>query len=147
MKLENRVAVTQGNYMKLQHVEVIVAIADAGSLRGAAIILGKSQPTLTAILRQVEDDLSGAVFQRSSRGVIATRLGERMLNRCRSLSSEITRLNDEVAQLRGEKTGELHVCVSPIAAITIIPQALKAFRKTHLGVRVHIFQAGCFQTL
>lgn len=38
MKLENRVAVTQGNYMKLQHVEVIVAIADAGSLRGAAII-------------------------------------------------------------------------------------------------------------
>lgn len=124
--------------MKLQHVEVIVAIADAGSLRGAAEKLGKSQPALTKIVRQVEEDLGGAVFQRSSRGVFVTPLGERILSRCRSINSEITRLNDEVDQLRGDQTGELHVCLSPLAAIKIIPRALETFHKSHPGVRVHL---------
>lgn len=124
--------------MKLQHVEVLVAIADAGSMRGAAELLGKSQPALTKIVRQVEEDLGGAVFQRSSRGVFMTPLGERVLSRCRSINSEIIRLNDEMAQLRGDQTGELHVCLSPLAAIKIIPRALEAFHKTHPGVRVHL---------
>lgn len=124
--------------MKLQHVEVLVAIADAGSMRGAAEMLGKSQPALTKIVRQVEEGLGGAVFQRSSRGVFMTPLGERVLSRCRSINSEIIRLNDEMAQLRGDQTGELHVCLSPLAAIKIIPRALEAFHQTHPGVRVHL---------
>lgn len=124
--------------MKLQHVEVLIAIADAGSLRGAAERLGKSQPALTKILRQVEENLGEAVFHRSSGGVSLTGLGKRILSRCRSLHSEINRLNDEVRQLRGEHTGELHVCVSPLAAIKIIPRALEVFHKTYPNVRVHL---------
>lgn len=124
--------------MKAQHVETIVAIADAGSLRGAADKLGKTQPALTKVLRQVEEDLGGAIFQRSSQGVLITELGERILSRCRSIASEIGRLNDEVAQLRGEQTGDLHVGLSPLAAIKIIPRALEMFTGTYPGIRVHL---------
>lgn len=124
--------------MKVQHVETIVAIADAGSLRGAADRLGKTQPALTKVLRQVEEDLGGAIFQRSSQGVLVTELGEKVLSRCRIIASEIGRLNDEVAQLRGEQTGDLHVGLSPLAAIKIIPRALEMFTRSHPGIRVHL---------
>ncbi|WP_370207561.1 LysR family transcriptional regulator [Pararhodobacter marinus] len=38
--------------MKVQHIQVLVAIAEHGSLRAAAKALGKSQPGLTQALRQ-----------------------------------------------------------------------------------------------
>ena len=43
--------------MKASHVEIIVAIADAGSQRAAAGRVGKTQPALTKALRQAEGEL------------------------------------------------------------------------------------------
>lgn len=122
--------------MKVQHIQTLVAIADAGSLRRAAELLGKSQPALTKSLRQAEDDLGVSLFQRSSRGVILTEMGERVLTRARTISSEIARLDDEVAQLRGEQVGSVHVCLSPLAAAHIMPQALALFRVKHPNIEV-----------
>jgi LysR family transcriptional regulator of abg operon len=124
--------------VKVQHIQTLVAIADAGSIRGAAETLGKSQPALTKALRQVEDDLGVSLFQRSSRGVLLTELGERVLARARTISNEVARLDDEVAQLRGEQVGAVHVCLSPVAAFKIMPQALTQFRKTHPNIEVRL---------
>lgn len=124
--------------MKVQHIQTLVAIADAGSLRAAAEKLGKSQPALTKSLRQAEDDLGVPIFQRSSRGVVLTELGERVLARARTITSEITRLDDEIAQLRGEQVGAIHVCVSPLAAVKIVPHALSRFNKEHPAIEVHL---------
>ena len=124
--------------MKVQHIQTLVAIADAGSLRGAAEVLGKSQPALTKSLRQAEEDLGVSLFQRSSRGVVLTEVGERVLSRARTITSEISRLDDEVAQLRGEQTGAVHVCLSPLAAIKIMPRALSRFHKSHPNMEVRL---------
>ena len=124
--------------MKVQHIQTLVAIADAGSLRGAAEALGKSQPAITKALRQAEDDLGVALFQRSSRGVVVTELGERVLSRARTIAGEIDRLDDEVAQLRGEQVGSIHACLSPFAAVQIMPQALARFRKQRPNIEVHL---------
>lgn len=124
--------------MKVQHIQTLVAIANAGSLRGAAEALGKSQPALTKSLRQAEDDLGVPIFQRSSRGVVPTELGERVLTRARAISSEIDRLDDDVAQLRGEQVGSIHVCVSPLAAVKIMPQALARFHAKFPKIEIHL---------
>ena len=124
--------------MKAQHIQTLVAIADAGSLRAAAAKLGKSQPALTKSLRQAEDDLGVPIFRRSSLGVVLTPLGERVLARARTITSEIARLDDEVAQLRGEQVGALNVCVSPLAAVKIVPQALARFHQDHPKIEVHL---------
>lgn len=124
--------------MKVQHIQTLVAIANAGSLRGAAEALGKSQPALTKSLRQAEDDLGVPIFQRSSRGVVPTELGERVLTRARAIASEIDRLDDDVAQLRGEQVGSIHVCVSPFAAVKIMPQALARFHAKFPKIEIHL---------
>lgn len=124
--------------MKVQHIQVLVAIAEHGSLRAAAAALGKSQPALTQALRQAEDELGVAIFARTSRGVELTEIGERILIRARTISSEIERLDEEVAQLRGEQIGAVHVCLSPLAAMRIMPRALTLFRKTHPNIEVRL---------
>lgn len=124
--------------MKVQHIQTLVAIAEHGSLRAAATALGKSQPALTQALRQAEDELGVAIFARTSRGVELTEIGERILLRARTITSEINRLGEEVEQLRGEQTGAVHVCVSPLAAMRIMPRALTLFRKSHPKIDVRL---------
>ena len=124
--------------MKPQHIQVIVAIAEHGSLRAAAKHLDKSQPALTQSLRQAESELGVPLFVRTSRGVELTELGERVLVRARTISSEIARLDEEVAQLRGEQIGAVSVCLSPLAATQIMPRALTLFRKTHPKIEVRL---------
>lgn len=124
--------------MKVQHIQILVAIADHGSLRAAAAALGKSQPALTQALQQAEEELGIAIFNRTSRGVEVTEIGERILTRARTIASEIGRLDEEVAQLRGEQVGAVHVCVSPLAAVRIMPRALTFFRKSFPNIDVRL---------
>jgi len=124
--------------MKPRHIQVLVAIAEHGSLRAAAKHLGKSQPALTQSLRQAENDLGVSVFSRTSRGVALTEIGERVLVRARTIASEIARLDEEVAQLRGEQVGAVNVGVSPLAAMRIMPRALTLFRKSHPNIEVRL---------
>lgn len=124
--------------MKPQHIQVLVAIAEHGSLRAAAKYLGKSQPALTQSLKQAEQELGIALFLRTSRGVELTEIGERVLVRARSITSEIARLEDEVAQLRGEQVGAVNVCLSPLAAVRIMPPALSLFRQSHPEIEVRL---------
>jgi len=124
--------------MKPQHIQILVAIAEHGSLRAAAKFLNKSQPALTQSLRQAESELGVSVFLRTSRGVELTDVGERVLVRARTITSEIARLDEEVAQLRGEQVGAVNVCLSPLAAMRIMPRALTLFRKTHPKIEVRL---------
>lgn len=124
--------------MKPGHVETIVAIADAGSLRAAAAVMGKTQPALTKALKQAEDDLGARIFTRAARGVEPTEVGRTVIARARVIQTEFRKLDEEVRQIRGDTSGLLNVRVSPLAALSIVPRALDRFRRRYPGVHVQI---------
>lgn len=124
--------------MKVQHIQTLVAIAEAGSIRRAAASLGKSQPALTKSLRQAEDALGISLFRRTSLGVVPTALCESVLMRARSIDNELKRLDSEIEQLRGGEKGSVAVCVSPLAAVQIVPRALMQFRRKYASIDVHV---------
>jgi LysR family transcriptional regulator, regulator of abg operon len=124
--------------MQMQHILLLVALSEAGSLRSAAASLGRSQPGLTKNLRQIEDELGVRLFQRTSRGVIPTEIGQLVLARTRTIATDIRRLQEEVEQIKGGQHGTVAVCVSPIAATQIIPAALLIFRQRFPEVDVQI---------
>ena len=124
--------------MRLQYAPVLVAIADAGSIRRAAENLNKSQPAVTKTLRQAESDLGFSIFHRVASGVEPTELGQKVLDRARMITSEHQRLIDEVLQLHGGETGTISICVSPLAAVEVLPAALELFRRKYPMVDVNI---------
>ena len=124
--------------MQMQHILSLVALSEAGSIRSAAARLGRSQPGLTKNLRQIEDELGAKLFQRTSRGVIPTKIGQLVLARTRTIATDIRRLQEEVEQAKGGQHGTVAVCVSPLAATQIIPAALLSFRRRFPEVDVQI---------
>lgn len=124
--------------MQIQHIRAVVAIADSGSIRAAARRLGKTQPALTKTVRQLEDQLKAPVFRRTSQGVVLTDIGKAVLARARSIAAELQRLDEEVAQLRGNHSGTVSIHVSPVGAVLILPRAMQHFRRVMPDVEIRI---------
>ena len=71
--------------MTLQQLRYVIAIAETGSFNKAAEKLYISQPSLTAAIRDLEDEMNILIFNRTSRGVTLTNEGEEFVAYAREL--------------------------------------------------------------
>lgn len=124
--------------IKLQHIEMLLAIERAGSIRAASKVLDRTQPAVTKALRQAEAELGTAIFKRAPSGVAVTDEGKHVLRRAHVIHAELRKMEEEVAQRRGLGTGTISVTVSPLAATRVIAAAIKMFRRRFPGVHVQI---------
>lgn len=124
--------------MRLRHIEVLVAVAETGSIRAAARKVGLTQPALSKAIRQMEGELNVQMLTRTPRGVVLTDYGRAVLVRARSIDSELRRMDEEVAQMRGQMRGSVSIGVAPLPSLMILPQVLPRFCAQHPEVEVRI---------
>jgi LysR family transcriptional regulator, regulator of abg operon len=132
--------------VKLSHFRNAAAIAEHGSLRAAARHLGIAQPTLTRGLSELEREIGATLFERRSKGMIATPLGEAFVRRATAILNDVRRAQEEVEQLRGNAVGELTVGLSIAAHLWLLPKVLEPFRRRFAKVHLHIVE-GFYPTL
>lgn len=77
-----------------RHVQVLVAIADAGSMHKAAQQLGIAQPAVSRLLAEIERALGTRVFERGAAGSTLTRRGEVLLAQARAALGGLDRMDD-----------------------------------------------------
>jgi DNA-binding transcriptional LysR family regulator len=85
----------------LRHLRVLVAIVDTGGFTGAAAELGVTQPSVSRTLAVLEGALGVRLLRRSSREVLLTAAGERVLGRARRVLAEVDDLAREARGGRG----------------------------------------------
>jgi DNA-binding transcriptional LysR family regulator len=81
--------------VELRHLRCLVAIADTGGFTGAATELGVTQPSVSRALAALEDALGVRLLRRTSREVVLTAAGERVLARARRVLTEVEDLARE----------------------------------------------------
>ena len=124
--------------MRLRHIEVLVAVAETGSIRAAARKVGLTQPALSKAIRQMEGDFQVQLLTRTPRGVVLTDCGRAVLVRARSIDAELRRMDEEVAQLRGSMRGSVSIGVAPLPSLMMLPHVLPQFCARHPEVEVRI---------
>jgi DNA-binding transcriptional LysR family regulator len=89
--------------INFHHLRYAVAAADHGSIRQAAEALRMKQSSLSRSIRQLEDTLGVALFERTSGGVRATAAGRHFLRMARSLLEQMDTI---VAATKANRSGE-----------------------------------------
>ncbi|MFT2014955.1 LysR family transcriptional regulator [Streptomyces sp. 796.1] len=91
--------------LDVRHLRALCAIADAGSVRKAALQLGMTQPSLTTQLRRIEKAIGGLLFTREQSGSHPTPLGRSVLARARPIVADMNALisaaKDAAAHING----------------------------------------------
>lgn len=126
--------------MKVSQLELLVVLADTGSLRRAASRLNLSQPALTRSLRLLEASFGATLVIRSPRGVRLTPAGERLAARARAIGHELRRAREEIAALGGDAGGSVSIGVSSAAMMQVMPAAAALFRARRPAVGLRLVE-------
>jgi DNA-binding transcriptional LysR family regulator len=124
--------------VRLEQLDAFVEIHRRGSVSQAAEALFVTQPTLTARLKGLEQELDAVLFIRSGRGMRLSEAGRAYLPYAeRTLDAERAgrRLLAELA--RGE-SGHLALGAAPAVSTYVLPKALKTFAVGHPRVAVSV---------
>jgi len=128
--------------MELTPLRYLIAIAEAGHMTRAAEALGVSQPTLSAAVRKLEDELGVALFDRTGRGVELTEVGRVFVGHAQGALREVESGKRAVRALAGLETGTIRVGGGATAMGYLLPPAVRAVLGEHPGLRFYVREAG-----
>jgi DNA-binding transcriptional LysR family regulator len=111
--------------------QVFRVVARLGSVTRAAEELSISQPAVSAHIRSVETALGVALFERVSRRMVLTEVGQAVRERADRVISLYEELPDVVDEARRRVAGELIVAASSTPGTYRLPALLKKFERRY----------------
>ncbi|HLS87321.1 MAG TPA: LysR substrate-binding domain-containing protein [Burkholderiales bacterium] len=124
----------------MNQIRHFLAVMEAGSLRAAARSVGVSQPAITKSIRQLEAQLGVQLVQRSARGAVATPAGKAFLARARIVQAELRKAVEDLGPFQGGASGSVAFGISGQAAMLIVPEAMRQFRRRYPDAQVRILE-------
>jgi len=115
--------------MKLDGIASFVAVADEGSISGAARILRLSKSVVSARLAELERSLGATLLHRTTRRMSVTEDGAAFLERAKRILREVSEAATDLAERRGTLSGPMRIS----APVT--------FGRLHLGPALYTFLA------
>lgn len=128
--------------LRLRHLELLVQLAEAGTVRAAADRLSLSQPAVSKMLVETEDAFGARLFDRSRQGVQANAFGAAAIRHARIVLGELSRASDELDAMRTGasallRLGTLSVTAAVPAALVELQARLPAAAVQIREGRVH----------
>ena len=90
--------------MTLQQLKYAIAVADTGNITEASRRVFISQPSLTAAIRELEEEMGITIFSRSNKGVTVTNEGDEFLSYARQVLEQAALLEDRFKSNSGGNT-------------------------------------------
>lgn len=124
--------------MTLQQLKYIVAIDKFRNFAKAADACEISQPTLSAMLAKLEEELDVRIFERNNKNVKPTVVGEKLLAQAKKVLMEAGRIEEIAADEKNSITGKLTLSIGTTIAPYILPQFIKKYTEAYPGVELVI---------
>lgn len=124
--------------LKTRHLLLLIAIGEEGNIHRAAETLNMSQPAASKLLKDLEDVLGLALFERLPRGMRPTWYGESMIRHARIALASLTQAGTELEALKSGRFGEVSIGAITGPAVTLLPQAVAIVARDHPDLRVQL---------
>jgi DNA-binding transcriptional LysR family regulator len=113
-------------------------VARRGSFSRAAEALALTQPAVSQQVAALEREVGAPLLDRRPGGLALTGTGELLLAHADALSARLTAVDEQLGELRAERTARLRVGAFPSALATIVPDAIAQRRAAEPDV---VFEA------
>lgn len=124
--------------MNLQQLKYIMAIDRFRNFAKAADACNISQPTLSAMLMKLEEELDVRIFERSNKMVTITAVGEKILRQAQTVVMETDRITEIVREEKGALSDAFSLSVGPTIAPYLLPKFIKYYRENYPSVTLSI---------
>ncbi len=122
--------------MNLAQLAFVDAVASERSFTAAAEKCHVTQPTLSNGIRKLEDELGGRLFDRTTRSVRLTDLGQHLLPYIREVLNAQRMLLGETSRFLRPARRLIRVGTSPLMNTALLGLMLEPFRRAHAEVEI-----------
>src|SRR5689334_14501942 len=129
---------TESMQSEMRHLQLIRAIAEAGSLTQAGLALHLTQSALSHQLRDIESRLGVQLFTRAGRRLILTAAGHALLETANDVIAQIERTEDAIRQQAKGEQGLLRITTECYTCYHWLPTVLRHYQRAHPRVEVRI---------
>ncbi len=120
----------------IRQLQYFVAVAETGTVSGAAKTLSISQSAATEALKDLEADLGVSLFKRHSRGLHITHKGHQFLRHATGLLSDVANARRAFEDEGVDDTGTLQLGVTSLVAGYVMSDILARYRRAYPKIEV-----------
>lgn len=125
---------------KFRHMQLLVTLAEVGSMRRAAQAVNMTQPAISQLVQELEKLLETELFFRHARGVEPTDAAKELLPIAHRILGALEDGAESMANRLHQQGGVVRVSASPAAIGAIIRGKLDSFATRYPEIQVHIEQ-------
>ena len=126
--------------MTLQQLKYIVALDNYRNFVAAADSCFVTQPTMTMQVKKLEEEIGVTIFDRHSKPLAPTYLGEQIITKSRQILREVSQLKEFVIDETESLTGEFTLGIIPTLAPYLLPRFLPAFIEANPKTQLKIIE-------
>ncbi len=120
------------------HKEMIYAIYEEQSFSKAAKRLFVSQPSLSVLVKKLEDQIGMPLFDRSCKPIRLTELGEKYIQAASDIRNIEVQFSDYIGTINDLESGQLKIGANQLLSSYVIPKYISRYLKLHPGVRISL---------
>ena len=133
--------------MEFPQLEAFLEAASRGSFRRAAYALYLSQPSVSARIQTLEDEVGVALFHRTARGVRLTEMGQVFLPFAQRSMETLRRGREVLESVRQASAGILNMATARVIGTYVLPETLQKFQHLYPDTNLHIKVGGSLDVL
>ncbi len=123
---------------RLRQIQMLVAVARAGSMQQAARDLSVSQPAITKAVSEIEAELGVILFERHARGIRLTRPGKTLLTPLERILDATEVFADAVVAQRNSGSSVLRVASIAAGISGLLAACAPAFCQAHPDIVLRV---------
>lgn len=128
--------------MEIRNLEYFLEVVRTKSFTKAAQNLFITQPTISRMIKNLEDELEVVLFERLGKGVELTDAGRTILYQAKNIVSSVHSLSDELADVMQLKKGQIKIGLPPMIGANFFPQVIGQFNKSYPNIKVQLWESG-----
>ncbi len=131
--------------MDILHLTYFIEVARRKSFTKASQLLHVSQPSISKVIKTLENELGVTLFERLGREIELTDIGHAVFKRAQSVVSEFHDLSNEIHDVVSIKHGEITIGLPPMVGSRFFPSIIGKFKKTYPQVMLKLIEVGSKQ--
>lgn len=119
-------------------VQAFLAVAETGSLSGAARLLGRSQPTLGRQVKALETQLGAELFHRQPRGFALTQTGAELVGPSRAMRDAVHQIALTAGGQQARLEGTVRITASVATSAMHLPAIIADIRRLEPQIAIEL---------
>lgn len=124
--------------MTLQQLEYVLALEKTRHFVRAAEMCGVTQPTLSAMIQKLEDEMDCKIFDRSRQPIEPTEIGKKIISQAQVIIYQVNQLKESVQSEKKSLSGTLNLAIIPTIAPYLLPQFIASFRNLYPDIMLKV---------